>query len=198
MRRVKWLLFLMPVDKTRNASVLQEKLMRKSLKIHVVGLIALGLITVSSYGALYNYSYVFADGNTVAGTVSGTPNGPYLDNVANMTVSFNGTPMSGTVYTAKFNYGVYNWVYGPGTFGFGAGQNNFMFINSDFLNNDNSYTEVFSMRQGGVYARCDSQNLVKDVADGTWSLTPVPEPSTWIAGLGTLGMLGVFGWRKRT
>jgi hypothetical protein len=29
------------------------------------------------------------------------------------------------------------------------------------------------------------------------SLTAVPEPSTYLAGLSALGMLGLFGWRNR-
>lgn len=29
------------------------------------------------------------------------------------------------------------------------------------------------------------------------AMTPVPEPSTYLAGLSALGMLGVFGWRNR-
>jgi len=29
------------------------------------------------------------------------------------------------------------------------------------------------------------------------SYTAVPEPSTYLAGLGALGMLGIFGWKNR-
>lgn len=32
---------------------------------------------------------------------------------------------------------------------------------------------------------------------GEWALQPVPEPSTYLAGLSAVGMLGLLGWRNR-
>jgi PEP-CTERM motif len=39
--------------------------------------------------------------------------------------------------------------------------------------------------------------LFRQIDNSFYTTTPVPEPSTYLAGLSALGMLGLFGWRSR-
>lgn len=43
----------------------------------------------------------------------------------------------------------------------------------------------------------DRQTFDTSDNSGSVNVNVVPEPSTYLAGLGALGMLGLFGWRNR-
>lgn len=167
------------------------------------------MTTVSTRGALFNYSYVFGTGYTVTGSLEGVQNGDFVDNVHNVTVVFDGTPMIGTVYTGKYVF-PHIPVNGP-VVSFDASKNNFFFANHDAVGGDyaNGNGEGFYLvarnddpeipPQARVYLGQIFDARDANINASKWSLTavPVPEPSTFISGLSALGMLGVFGWRNR-
>ncbi len=75
-----------------------------------------------------------------------------------------------------------------------------MFINSDIANGDYGFSAYFEINQQNAgYAESidGGGGYHLDTTEAGWSLQPVPEPSTYLAGLSALGMLGVFSWRNR-
>lgn len=164
------------------------------------------MTTVSTKGALFNYSYEFGTGYSVTGSLEGDRNGDFVDNVHSVTVVFNGTPISGTVYTGKRVPG--DWVSGP-VVSFDASKNNFIFANTDVVGDQygSDGGEGFYMLaliefpevppQARVYLHQFFNVSDPLIVTGKWSLTAVPEPSTFFAGLSALGLLGICGWRNR-
>jgi len=111
--------------------------------------LALGLSTVSSYGTFFSYDYTFGDGLVVSGTLDGTQNGNFVENISNVSVFFNGTAMPDTVFTARYDGADY--LGGP-VVSFDALQNNFLFMNSDLSAGDFGYDYIFAMFNASVYA----------------------------------------------
>jgi hypothetical protein len=111
--------------------------------------LALGLTVSSSYGTLFSYSYLFGDGLSVTGSLDGTQNGNFVENVSNVSVFFNGTAMPGTVFAASYDGA--NYVSGP-VVSFDALQNNFIFADTDFAAGDQAYKSIFYMLNASVYA----------------------------------------------
>lgn len=111
--------------------------------------LALGLSAVSSYGTFFSYDYTFGDGLVVSGTMDGTQNGNFVENISNVSVFFNGTAMPGTVFAATYDSADY--LSGP-VVSFDARQNNFLFMNSDLAAGDFGYDSIFAMFNASVYA----------------------------------------------
>jgi hypothetical protein len=147
------------------------------------------------HATVFNYSYSFGDGLTVSGSLTGSQNGAFVENVANVTLFFNGTEAPGTIYTSKFDSA--NYVSGP-VVSFDALQNNFVFSNSDLAGGDFGYDSLFyilnqsvsddtAVAFSGVLGFFGSQDL--PTVSQSWSLvevgaTPVPDGGV------TIGLLG--------
>ena len=144
------------------------------------------LTTRSAHSALtFAYSYSFNNGLVMSGTLEGNLVGDVVNNVANVSVFYNGVPMPGTVFTAR--YTISGWVNGP-IVSFDITKNNFLFANSDIANNDNTLNSYFFIIDGDelVVAGAESTPLGnfanEEYTAPQWSLTVVPEPSTYFAG----------------
>ena len=126
--------------------------MKKTIIFLVVVSATYAVSTRSMYAQEnWDYSYTFSDGLVVSGSFEGTQVGNdingYVDNISDLKVFFNGTPMTGTVYAASWT-GELNsdgwWIYtSDPVVSFDMAQNNFMFINSDVVDGDNSGNQFF-------------------------------------------------------
>jgi len=167
--------------------------------------LALGFSTSASFGAAFSYSYSFAGGLVVSGQLEGDLNGDVVQNISNVTMAFNGLPISGSIYTAS--YTGLSWSNNP-VVSFDVSKNNFLFINSDYLNGNYSYDTYFYVLNDDVFmhaaqAFSDPLEMVASeapTAQAQWSLTPlaasVPETGSTIAVLG-IALAGVAGLRRK-
>lgn len=121
----------------------------------------------------FDFSYVFGDGNTVSGTFDGTVNGSLVTGLTNISLSFNSSPIAGSLYTGQYDGA--NWVVG-GVVSFDVLQNNFIFINDDIANGGSAYDSFFYMTNSSVFA-----DLAYGQSDplGVFTLDSPPEAGRW-------------------
>lgn len=185
------------------------------------------LLSLSAHAAQYNFSYSFASGDVVSGSLTGTQNGLFVENVSNVSVSFNGTPFTGNTdfYQAYYFSPGCCFAAGAPAISFDGDLNNFYF--SDAAPNTPS-TNVFVMNGtdkdywyigdlsplryayvavGGSYVGYDvtANSSTYPGANGgfdagRWSLTlasEVPEPATYTMLLAGLGLLVATARRRK-
>jgi len=161
---------------------------------------------ISARADLFNYSYTFGNPGTpivVSGSLQGTQNGIFVENVSNMTLFFNGVQAVGTIYGAQEQYSTGFWIAGP-VVSFDLSQNNFFFVNRDYLGGETGWDEFFYLTPDSLayyaYAYSGPNFLsVGDRSAGQWSLTSVngvPDAGSTVALLG-LSMLGLGFLRRR-
>lgn len=164
--------------------------MKNHAKVLLILGLALGLSPAASLAVPFNFSYTFGDGLLVTGSLDGTENGQFVDNVTNVAVFFNGQAMSGSIYSAQLDAG-FNYLAGP-IVSFDALQNNFFFINSDVASGNFAYDSFFSIVNASVYADTATAQAFPlglfgsqdaPTIGASWSLTqaPVPEPGSTFA-----------------
>jgi hypothetical protein len=186
-------------------------------------LVTLCMTSATTYGTTFDYSYKFGSGDVVWGSLEGTQNGAFVDDVHDVTVFFNGRPSTGTIFPLRFDgtssYPA-NWKSGA-VVSFQAADCNFAFVNADFASGNPYYTALFAIVS-------DSNNGVLELdaidilalapgglgpfvfneaqlaTSGIWSLQSVPEGGRSItmlalalAGLGWMrGRNPTGGWQK--
>jgi hypothetical protein len=103
------------------------------------------LTSVYAKGSTFDFSYAFSGGGPLAsGSFEGTRNGNLIDVIGGVTLSLNGTPLSGPFYLESWtDNGLLGYVNGGAVVSIDGTQNNFLFINTDYANNDYSYTAFF-------------------------------------------------------
>jgi hypothetical protein len=169
--------------------------------------VIIGLNAAMCYGTTFEYQYVFPDyaddlgmtNNplTISGTLDGTQNGNFINNVTNVTMYFNGIQVTGPIYAANFvRYGghwgstPYVIFYNNPVISFDVLLNDFIFANSDVLNGNTSYNTYFYAK----IAENDSAGSIPGSAlgrywaygnAGSWSLQAVPETAS------TLGLVSM-------
>jgi hypothetical protein len=164
--------------------------MKKTLALLVAVAAAYAGSTGSIYGNTFDYSYTFGDGLQVTGSFQGTQSGDYVTGISDVSVYINGTPMTGTVFTAA--WGVSGWENGP-VVSSDATKNNFLFINSDVVDGDYSYSTdfyFFDEMVGVAGVDYNSPPLAN------WTLTdPVPDGgyTFMLCGMSLLAL----GWFRR-
>jgi hypothetical protein len=137
----------------------------------------------------------------VSGTLDGTQNGNFVDNVSNVSVFFDGVALPGTIYTSM--YDGLNYLSGA-VVSFDALQNNFLFATSDLASGDFGYESLFYMLNASVFE--DTALALSNVgigyasqdsptSGGSWSLT-VPDSGSTILLMG-LAMAGLVGMRRK-
>ncbi len=106
----------------------------------------------------------------------------------------------GTTYRVEGEYSTL-WVGGTGAVGFAAGYGSTVGFEAgptvSWQPFSFEFTPTGTSEQiwiKGEYARTDYDFMVDNISI---SMIAVPEPSTYLAGLSALGMLGLFGWRNR-
>jgi hypothetical protein len=161
--------------------------------------LVLGLTVNTAFGALFNFSYTFGDGLVVSGSLTGTQNGAFVDNVTNVTLLFNGTPAPGTIFSSKYDSSSPNSFVNGAVVSFNALQNNFLFSNSDVINGNFGFDSFFDILNTSVYAfnTAVGQSIPLNVFGSqdlptvaqNWSLTAAP--TTAPDGGTTLVLLGI-------
>jgi hypothetical protein len=169
-------------------------------------LLALGLTGIA-HATSFDFSYAFGDGSNtlITGTLDGTQDGNFVDNVSNVTLSFNGIQIAGPLFTASFDDTL---GYVPGAIvSFDLNLNNFVFADGD-VGNGGGYSELFTILTGSQVASdyatfySSSQNLfpLDSPPNASWSLTPQTQSSVPDSG-STAALLGVAGlglaWARR-
>lgn len=168
----------------------------------------------------FNFSYTFGSGDIVTGSLNGTQNGLFVENISNVSVSFNGILFAGAPNLYQFG-----WIPEccfttsvPAVVSFNGNLNNFGFWDSPIISSSIAppATNWFAMQAvngpyqnasvyfGGLYSSDVSLNgsqVISPEIQGAfnaanWVLTPVPEPETYAMLLAGLCMLG-FAARRR-
>lgn len=153
---------------------------------------------------VFDFSYTFADGLALTGSLNGTQSGQFVTGISNVSIDFNGTAFSGTLLGGTWNQtaGNFDFTRAP-VVSFIAAQNNFVFADSAsaptnlfyFVNGVQGGPSASGSTSQEVYAFNTNVNLnnadLDNPAAGTWSLTPVPLPAALpllVSGLGLLGL----------
>lgn len=161
---------------------------------------ALGLSAGSACADTFSFSYLFGDGLSVTGEFGGVAHGNFVEHVTGVAVSFNGTALPGSVFTAQFDGTSY--LTGP-VISSDARQNNFVFANSDLAGGDFGFDSIFYLLNASVfsdtavafsalgYASQDDPTV-----SASWTLVQTPEQSSTLALLG-LALAGL-AWMQRS
>jgi hypothetical protein len=186
--------------------------------LRAITLLLASLIAVGANAAQYNFSYTFASGGLVSGSLTGTQNGLFVENVSNVSVAFNGNTFVGNTdfyQPYSFTAGCC-FVAGAAVISFDGNLNNFSFsdgapntpavnyFNMNGTDKDFWWTgDLSPLRTASVWF---GNSYVSDVTANSpsypganggfdasrWSLTlasEVPEPETFALLLAGLGLL---------
>lgn len=164
--------------------------------LRAVGLAAtLMLSSVTHASQVYNFTYTFTSGTVVSGRFSGDANGDLITHLTNISASVNGTAMngSGSLYASSYNYDE-TWSSGTGVASFSGTNNNLMFIDSDFPNNQ-QFTNYFQSESAAdfayVYVQTGNFTDKDSSTNAHWSVSAaVPEPTTYLMLLSGLVLVG--------
>ena len=152
------------------------------------------LISSSAFADSFNFSYTFASDSTLlTGSFEGVQNGQYVENISNVTLAWEGSPIAATVFASTFDGGSGTWVAGP-VVSFDSLNNNFAFADADLANGDTAYSSLFYMLHGSIWLGTYFESpatLAIDSPDarGTWTLTNLSVGSTVPDSGLTAGML---------
>jgi hypothetical protein len=159
----------------------------------------------AAHASTFDFSYTFADGLALTGSLQGTLNGAYVNNISNVNIDFNGNAFTGTLYNGAFNASTnsYNFSSGAAVVSTNASLNNFIFADSNDSQGANVNNYFYFVNgttpSGSGTQEVFANNLNTGDIDfdnpgsGTWSLTaaPVPLPAALpllLSGLGVLGL----------
>jgi hypothetical protein len=166
------------------------------------GLLALVFALGTARSDTFDFSYVFGDGLSVTGSLDGTANGNFIENVTNVSVFFDGNALAGTIFASQFDGASY--LDGP-IISFDALQNNFVFANSDLVNGDFGFDSIFYMLNASVfsdtavaYSALGYASQDDPTVPANWSLSRavVPDRGTTLALL-ALGLVMVVWFRTQ-
>jgi hypothetical protein len=166
----------------------------------------LGLASIAN-ATTYDFSYTFGDGTLLSGSLSGTANGAFIQNISNVHVGLNGNAFAGASLFA-FGWNAATPAFNPATpavLSTNAALNNFIFAD----NNDPTFAGVtdyfyFVNDPGSLGHEAFATNLnTGDIAldnptNSSWSLVAaqVPEPATFALLLPGLVLVGVAARRS--
>ncbi|MES1195846.1 MAG: PEP-CTERM sorting domain-containing protein [Steroidobacter sp.] len=152
----------------------------------------------------FDFSYLFGDGTSLTGTLSGDLNGSLVTNISNVHVFLNGTEFSGgSLFAAAWNTTTHDWDNTiPAVVSTNAALNNFIFADADVPTDfgvSNYFYFVNDPASPGNQVFANNLNTgdiaLDDTPNGSWSLTAVPTPipaalPLLISGIGLLGAAG--------
>lgn len=140
--------------------------------------LALGLTVRSASADTFNYSYLFDSGLLVTGSFTGTANGDFVDNVADVTLFYDGVAVSGPLFTSSFDGAAFQS--GP-LISFNPYLSNFAFANTDLAAGD-GYDSVFYILNSSVYG--DDIALAYSATLGAQGLGQPPSAWSLVAASG--------------
>ncbi|TFW20300.1 PEP-CTERM sorting domain-containing protein [Duganella callida] len=166
---------------------------------------------VSAHAETFNFSYTFADGQAISGSLSGHLNGDLVESVSDVHINFGGVDFSGALFGASWSDAAVNWNSAAGpVVSTNAAKNNFIFADAnpqtDYANVNNYFyfvngssvlgSEAFALN---CHGNCDQLALDNPTGNATWSLVaaPVPEPTSIAMLMAGLGVVGAVSRRRR-
>lgn len=164
-------------------------------------------LTLGSFAANadnFNFSYTFDDNQVVTGSLTGDLVGAFIQNIADVQVSLNGTQFSGPLYSAAWNPATLDWDSAPAVVSTNAALNNFVFADSN-VPTDFGASNYFMFTNDSTYGSLAYANntnnggiALDSPTNASWSLVaaPVPEPESYAMLLAGLGLMGVVARRR--
>ncbi len=153
----------------------------------------------SAHAATFDFSYTFASGDSVIGSVDGTLSGAFVDNLSNLHLSYDGHAFSSATVAMTWDPTISDFSAAPVRLAFDGSLNEFLFtdgtLNFAFINDVANF--------GGPSISASDFDLLQNNTDidgaiNNWSLTaaPVPENGSLAMLLAGLGLVG-FAARRR-
>lgn len=164
----------------------------------------------SAHAETFNFSYTFADGPAVTGSLTGHLVGDLVEGVSIVHINFNGTDFAGALSGASWSAVTHDWSSAAGAVvSTNAAKNNFIFADADPQHNAADVSAQFffvnssdALIGNQAYAvNWNNGDIAFDqpTRNATWSLVaaPVPEPASAAMLLAGLGLVGTFARRRR-
>lgn len=164
----------------------------------------------SAHAETFNFSYSFADGQSVTGSLSGHLVGDLVESVSDIHINFNGTSYTGALVGASWSAATHDWSSAAGAIiSTNAAKNNFIFADADpqhAVDSINNYFYFVNSSDAAIgnqaYAlNWNSGDLAFDqpTNNATWTLVaaPVPEPSSIAMLAAGLGLVGAIARRRQ-
>ena len=155
----------------------------------------------AAHAKTFDFSYTFSEtGDTITGSVQGTLAGGFVDNLHDLTLSYDGHAFSGATVGQTWDASVVDFTSAPVRLAFDGSLNQFLFsdgtLSFGFVND--------AVNLGGTNVFASDLSLVVNNADfdsstGNWHLAaaPIPEPASLALMLAGLGLVGVAARRRR-
>ncbi len=171
--------------------------------------VVLAACSSAAHASTFDFSYTFSDGQSLTGSLDGTLTGDLVTNISNISVEFDNSAFTGTLYAGTFNSAAssYNYSANAAVVSTDATKNNFIFAD----NTDpgaNNVTNFFYFVNGATPSGAQGQeveagsvtsgNLGIDSGGGKWSLTPVPVPAALPLLMSGLGLLAAAKRRRQS
>lgn len=159
-----------------------------------------------------DFSYLFSDGQSLTGSLTGTLNNGLVSNISNISVSFDGVALTGPLFAGSYVASSTSYDFSPGAavISTNAAQNNF-YIGDTTDSTGQTQTNYFYFVNGSTPTGVGTQevavantNVLTNTADfdnaalgtgvGTWTVTDVaavPVPAALPLMLSGLGLLAL-------
>jgi hypothetical protein len=189
----------------------------KSIK--VMAILACMVGGAAHASQVFDFSYTFADGQSLSGTLTGTEvaggGGAFsVSNVSNVSLTFDGNPFTGTLSAGTFNSAApaapWNFGANAAVISTNATANNFIIADSTDPAGNNVNNYFYFVTGGATPSGSGASEVVAfngntgdlgidNPAAGAWSLTvaPVPLPPGLPLLASALGMFGLRAFRRR-
>ena len=154
----------------------------------------------AAHAATFDFSYTFASGKSVTGSVDGTLDGGFVDNLSNLELSYDGHAFSAATVGQTWDPSAAAFSADPVRLAFDGSRNEFLFsdgtLSFAFINDVDNF--------GGPSISASDLDLTVDNTDidstiNKWTLTaaPVPEADSYALLLAGLGVVGIAIRRRR-